>query len=41
MVTYHITQTDGDSKRRTNGNAITVDGKKPVLGNSIENDWIA
>ena len=28
-------------KQQTNGNAITVDGEKPMLGNSIEKDQIA
>ena len=28
-------------KRQTNGNAITVDGHKPMLDNSIDKDRIA
>ena len=28
-------------KQQTNGNAITVDGQKPMLDNSIDKDQIA
>ena len=27
-------------KRQTNSNAITIDGQKPILDNSIDKDWI-